>query len=181
MLYLRPGDGIGIRVGLRNQILGVRVSSGAPNFKLKKETVMSEFNVLVGKRINGLLIGNDAWSLVFRDINGRHYRFNTENDCCNSVWFNHVNGVETVFGHSDVFDVLRGATVVSVEDKGWSENRDDEDGYEVVQDGFWTIRTDRGYIDIEVRNSHNGYYGGSVRYDEGTSDLADFAAVTEDF
>ena len=26
----RPGDGIGIRVGLRNQILGVRVSSGAP-------------------------------------------------------------------------------------------------------------------------------------------------------
>ena len=25
-----PGDGIGIRVGLRSQILGVRVSSGAP-------------------------------------------------------------------------------------------------------------------------------------------------------
>ena len=89
--------------------------------------------------------------------------------------------METVFGHSDVFDVLRGATVVSVEDKGWSENRDDEDGYEVVQDGFWTIRTDRGYIDIEVRNSHNGYYGGSVRYDEDTSDLEDFAPVTEDF
>ena len=28
-----PGDGIGIRVGLRSQILGVRVSPGAPNFK----------------------------------------------------------------------------------------------------------------------------------------------------
>ena len=27
-----PGDGIGIRVGLRSQILGVRVSSGAPIF-----------------------------------------------------------------------------------------------------------------------------------------------------
>ena len=26
-----PGDGIGIRVGLRSQILGVRVSSGAPS------------------------------------------------------------------------------------------------------------------------------------------------------
>jgi hypothetical protein len=97
---------------------------------------MSEFNVLVGKRINGLLIGNDAWSLVFRDINGRHYRFNTENDCCNSVWFNHVNGVETVLGKGDVFDVLRGATVLSVEDKGWGDNRNDEDGHEVVQDGF---------------------------------------------
>ena len=29
-MYLSPGDGIGIRVGLRNQILGVRVSSEAP-------------------------------------------------------------------------------------------------------------------------------------------------------
>ena len=29
--YFSPGDGIGIRVGLRNQILGVRLSSGAPN------------------------------------------------------------------------------------------------------------------------------------------------------
>ena len=28
---ISPGDGIGIRVGLRSQILGVRVSSGAPN------------------------------------------------------------------------------------------------------------------------------------------------------
>jgi hypothetical protein len=28
-----PGDGIGIRVGLRSQILGVRVSSGAPSFQ----------------------------------------------------------------------------------------------------------------------------------------------------
>ena len=32
---LRPGDGIGIRVGLRSQILGVRVSSGAPIIKEK--------------------------------------------------------------------------------------------------------------------------------------------------
>ena len=27
---ISPGDGIGIRVGLRSQILGVRLSSGAP-------------------------------------------------------------------------------------------------------------------------------------------------------
>ena len=35
-MNLRPGDGIGIRVGLRSQILGVRVSSGAP---IKGETM----------------------------------------------------------------------------------------------------------------------------------------------
>lgn len=144
---------------------------------------MSCFNVLLDKKINGMFIGNDAWSLVFSDINGRHYRFDTENDCCNSVWFNHVNGVDTVLGKGDVFDVLRGATVLSVEDKGWDENRDDVDGHEVVQDGFWTIRTDRGYIDIEVRNSHNGYYGGRVSYceDPELENIEDLVPVTEDF
>jgi hypothetical protein len=144
---------------------------------------MSEFNVLVGKRINGLFIGDSAWALVFRDINGRHYCFRTENDCCNTVWFNHVNGVETVLGEGNLFDILRGAMVTGVESKGWTDDRTDEDGYDVIQDGFWTIATDRGYIDLEVRNSHNGYYGGSVVYDA-ESDLGtieDLQAVTEDF
>ena len=144
---------------------------------------MSEFNVLVGKRINGLFIGDDAWALVFRDINGRHYCFRTENDCCNTVWFNHVNGVATVLGEGNVFDILRGAMVTGVEAKGWTDDRSDEDGWDVIQDGFWTIATDRGYIDLEVRNSHNGYYGGSVVYDE-ESDLGtieDLREVTKDF
>jgi hypothetical protein len=142
---------------------------------------MSEFNVLVGKRINGLFIGDDAWALVFRDINGRHYCFRTKNDCCNTVWFNHVNGVETVLGEGNLFDILRGAMVTGVEDKGWSEDR--EDGYDVIQDGFWTIATDRGYIDLEVRNSHNGYYGGSVVYDEESKidAISDLQAVVKDF
>ena len=142
---------------------------------------MSEFNVLVGKRINGLFIGNDKWTLVFRDIAGRRYRFDTENDCCNSVWFNHVSGVN-ILGEGNSFDLLRGIEVLSVESKGWGDDRSDEDGYEVVQDAFWTIRTDRGYIDLEVRNSHNGYYGGSVSYsgtDDGVPD--DLVQITEDF
>ena len=144
---------------------------------------MSEFNVLVGKRINGLFIGDSAWALVFRDINGRHYCFRTENDCCNTVWFNHVNGVETVLGEGNLFDILRGAMVTAVESKGWTADRGDENGWDVIQDGFWTISTDRGYIDLEVRNSHNGYYGGSVVYDE-ESDLGtieDLRELTKDF
>ena len=144
---------------------------------------MSEFNVLVGKRINGLFIGDSAWALVFRDINGRHYCFRTKNDCCNTVWFNHVNGVETVLGEGNVFDILRGAMVTGVESKGWTDDRTDEDGWDVIQDGFWTIATDRGYIDLEVRNSHNGYYGGSVVYDAESdmSKIENLQAVTEDF
>ena len=143
---------------------------------------MSEFNTLLGKRINGIFLGNDKWTLAFRTVEGQYVRYDTQNDCCNSVWFNHISGVN-ILGDGNSFDLLRGVEVLAVEDKGWSDNRDDEDGYEVVQDGFWTIRTDRGYIDIEVRNSHNGYYGGSVVYveDSDLSNVADFEQVVEDF
>ena len=143
---------------------------------------MSEFNVLKNKRINGLLMGNDGLTIVFRTTEGKYYQFDTQNDCCNSVWFNHITGVDTL-GKGTSFDVIRGALVIGVEDKGWSENRFDEDGHEAVQDGFWTLRTDRGYIDIEVRNSHNGYYGGSVVLNDDCNlqEIEDLREVFEDF
>ena len=143
---------------------------------------MSVFKNLVGQRINGIFLGNDSWALLIRTIDGKFHRYDTQNDCCNSVWFNHLNGV-TILGEGNSFDLLRGAVVTGVEDKGWGENRSDEQGYEVVQDGFWTIKTDRGYIDIEVRNSHNGYYGGSVKHieDFDVSAVENLRQVTEDF
>lgn len=136
---------------------------------------------LTGHRINGIFLGNDAWTLVFRTVDGRWLRFDTKNDCCNNVWFNHITGVEAV-GEGHVFDMLRGAEVLEVISKGWSENVESED-YEVIQDGFWTIHTSRGYIDIEVRNSHNGYYGGSVEFNEedGISGIEDLTEVLVDF
>ena len=122
---------------------------------------MSTFKNLVGQRINGIFLGNENWCLVFRTVEGRWFRYDTSNDCCNSVWINHMSGVE-IAGDNNSFDLLRGALVLSAEDRGWNDNREDETGYDVVQDGFWCITTDRGYIDIEVRNSHNGYYGGEL-------------------
>jgi len=142
---------------------------------------MTIFRELIGKKINGIFLGNDKWTLVFRDVEGKHYRFDTSNDCCNTVWINHITGVDCVRSGNDVFSLLRGAEVISAEDKGWGENRDDDE-YEVVQDGFWTIKTDRGYIDIEVRNSHNGYYGGGFDpSDEDISDIQDLIEIKEDF
>jgi hypothetical protein len=145
---------------------------------------MSTFSNLVGKRINGVFVGNDNWALVFRDVNGKFYRYDTSGDCCNNVWVNHITGVDVV-GKGNEFDLLRGALVIKAESKGWNDNRDgNEDGYEVVQEAFWTIHTDRGYIDIEVRNSHNGYYGGSFEPaddDRGLDDIENLTLVTEDF
>jgi hypothetical protein len=150
---------------------------------MKKGNVMSIFNNLVGKRINGIFLGNDAWTVVFRTTEGEHFRYDTGNDCCNSVWVNHITGVDAV-GKGNSFDLLRGALVTGAEDKEWTENRDGSDeGHEVIQDGFYTLHTDRGYIDIEVRNSHNGYYGGSFEFaDEADlNEIEDLKEVNEDF
>jgi len=141
---------------------------------------VSVFNNLVGERINGVFLGNDDWTLMFRTVRGEFLRYDTVNVCCNSVWFNHINGLN-ILGEGNSFDLLRGALVLSVEDKGWGDNREGEDEYDVIQDAFWTIKTDRGYIDIEVRNSHNGYYGGSVDFVEDRDDVRDLRQVTEDF
>jgi hypothetical protein len=143
---------------------------------------MTVFKNLIGKRINGILLGNDNWTVVFRTTEGEHFRYDTANDCCNTVWINHITGVNVV-GRGNSFDLLRGALVLGGEDKEWTENRPGKDGWEVIQDGFYTLHTDRGYIDIEVRNSHNGYYGGTF---EETSevdleDIEDLQEITNDF
>lgn len=143
------------------------------------------FKSLIGERINGLFIGNDNWTILFRTINGRYLQFNTENDCCNQVWFNHISGLDCITSAENrLFDLMAGAEVLSVEDKGWERLGSDEDEFNVIDDGFWTITTTRGRIDIEVRNSHNGYYGGNVA-DAGiyysTKHVSGCKQVTDDF
>ena len=142
---------------------------------------MSVFDNLIGKRINRILISDSQTYLAFRTIDGETLFYATSGDCCNSVWVNHIAGVN-ILGKGNSFDLLRGALVTGAEDKGWGDNRSDEEGYDVIQDGFWTIRTDRGYIDIEVRNSHNGYYGGNFEPVEARYlDQDELRPVVEDF
>ena len=142
---------------------------------------MSVFKNLVGERINGIFLNEHNNRLCIRTINGKDFYYFTSGECCNTVWINHMTGVD-ILNKDNSFDILRGALVTAAEDKGWSEDRpDDEDGYDVIQDGFFTLSTDRGYIDFEVRNSHNGYYGGSFEADDSPSNNDPFRPVTEDF
>jgi len=150
---------------------------------------MSVFNNLLGKRINAVYLANGNETVVFRDTEGKFYRYDTCNDCCNTVWVNHVVGVD-LLGKGDVFDLMRGALVTGSEDKEWTDNcpwtpEDGGDYGDVIQDGFYTLKTDRGYIDFEVRNDHNGYYGGMFLENEDLDwefeDLENLKEIKEDF
>ena len=149
---------------------------------------MSVLNKLVGRRINGIFLNEDNTKVVFRTIEDEVIGFYTHGDCCNTVYINHFQGIDVV-GEGNAFDLLRGALVTSVEEKEWvaidddpTEYDDDSYGGGCVEDGFFTISTNRGYIDFEVRNEHNGYYSGHIEeLDEKENVLDGLYPLTKDF
>lgn len=140
-------------------------------------------NELLGKRIKKLYINDDKTILVFETATRELIGFQTEGECCNSVWFDKVSGVSALRRYDEeVFDVIAGgATVNRIEEKSWTEiPTDDEEGYhDVLENCIITIATDHGYLDIEVRNSHNGYYGGHVNRFE-VSDVSKYSLLKHD-
>ena len=128
---------------------------------------MGVLNKLVGHRINGIFLNEDNTKVVFRTTEDKRFGFYVHGDCCNTVYINHFQGRD-VIGEGNTFDLLRGALVLATEEKEWVtidiEDVHDEESWhdECVEDGFFTIKTDRGYIDFEVRNEHNGYYSGHL-------------------
>ena len=149
---------------------------------------MSVLSKLIGKRINGIFLNGDNTRVVFRTIEDERIGFYVHGDCCNTVYINHFQGADVV-GEGNAFDILRGALVTAVEEKEWVQIDDDEVDADdqswsdsCVEDGFFTIKTNRGYIDFEVRNEHNGYYSGHIEeLDDKDAVLDDLYALTKDF
>lgn len=108
------------------------------------------FDVLIGKTITMVTASLDLELMEFFDVSGEVFRFSTVIDCCNSVWFNHVSGL----------DSLIKSTVLEVRQSQWNEVATTEQEEDTAC--FWTFITTHGYFDLEVRNSSNGYYGGGI-------------------
>ena len=95
-------------------------------------------------------------SITFLTDNGS-FTLNAYGDCCSHSWFEHMELPEFPFTITkletvDIADVTK------------------EDGYgceERLQTYSLKITTDKGHGDIEMRNSSNGYYGGSFEVDLG--------------
>lgn len=122
---------------------------------------MSVFEELIGKTIKEIQVSSNEMILHFITDSGE-FTYATENDCCNTVWFCHVNGIELCLG-SEVTEVI-------YKDGGAIESASD---YDCLDNWFYTLKTSGGYLDIEVRNSHNGYYGGSVSLLDDTRSASD--------
>jgi len=106
---------------------------------------------LIGRTVFAVSITQDKEGICFHTDGGdRWYR--TERDCCNSVWLNHVQGVRSLWGEE----------VLGIDEYGWVDTTPTPDLDEYEECLSVSIRTRKGTCDLEFRNNHNGYYGGSV-------------------
>ena len=118
-----------------------------------------ELEDLIGKTIVKVAITIDQKYIFLTTSENEQYDLEAQVDCCNSVWFEHLTGV----------DNLIDSTILDFEEKEWEEVEDRIGGDECEEKGFYTFKTTKGYFDIELRNNHNGYYGGSIGVTKGGS------------
>lgn len=111
------------------------------------------FSEIVGKQVLGVAKGEGDWELAFVTNEGA-YVYHAYGDCCNYVWFNHVDAPE----------VFLNATVTELDSHGFEVL--EESDWSVLEHWFIKVKTTLGYCNIELRNDHNGYYGGYVDFIE---------------
>lgn len=110
---------------------------------------------LTRKRIKSIEI-NERRDLIALDTDDGIVFLSAVGDCCSHSWFEHIQGLEALVGHE-----IRG-----VEDRQMPDIPDKPDEYEVIKSYGWSIITERGRCELEMRNSSNGYYGGWIEVSE---------------
>lgn len=104
---------------------------------------------LVGCKI--LNVFGNSNNISFKTDKG-FINFQAEGDCCSHSWFEHFEGV----------DSLVGATVKNIEEISLENVGIKSEDWECIRVYGYKITTDKGYAQIEMRNSSNGYYGGYI-------------------
>jgi hypothetical protein len=112
---------------------------------------MSLLRKLVGRRVIDVRISPDKTVIAFKfDVSALVIQ--AVGDCCSESWFEHISGLEYLLAA-----VVRDIDVNDDE----SEVVPVTPGRQEVERAYsYSIYTERGTCQIEMRNSSNGYYGG---------------------
>lgn len=114
---------------------------------------------LVGKRVQEVHLSVNNTYIKFLTNEG-NFCFFTESDCCSESWINHISGIETLLGE----------IVTKVDKIEMPEIQKDEPDFSGRQkvDRIYSFKifTLQGICELEMRNSSNGYYGGSLESTE---------------
>jgi hypothetical protein len=105
---------------------------------------------LIGQKILSAFINPEKTAVLLKTNNGDFY-LKWEGECCAECYIAHVNGA----------DLLVGSTILSAENTEWTSISSEEE-YMALETMGTKFITTKGYVDIETRLSHNGYYSGEI-------------------
>lgn len=114
---------------------------------------------LVDRVILGATLSEDKTALILQLDHSEEAVFQTEGDCCSSTWIEHLT-VPGDIRYGGRFMGFTSGSPVPTEDQ--HEHGNGDDYYESLAYYGLAIRTTRGEIIVDYRNSSNGYYGGSI-------------------
>jgi hypothetical protein len=108
-----------------------------------------EQKTLFGKKLIGVNLepGNEQLCLLTED--GQNIWLRVEAERCSETWIEHIT------------EPKYPATILSVEEKDLGSAPATKQEYDKKYSTI--LATDQGNLEIEFRNSSNGYYGGSLR------------------
>lgn len=115
---------------------------------------MSEFKELVGKVVTSVEVSDDKQVIRFNLMDDKPVIYCADGDCCSHSWFESIQGLDNLL-YNMVLDVETKEEKIPDSPSKYGDD-------EVTVAYGYTIKTKDGYFDIEMRNSSNGYYGGSV-------------------
>lgn len=115
---------------------------------------MMKINVLehmIGKEFVSVVATEDE--ILFTEKNGNYYKMYHDQDCCESVTIDDINGN---------LDDLVGSMILVAEERSSGTQNKDEDDSDTETWTFYIFRTEKGTVDIKWYGTSNGYYSERV-------------------
>ena len=129
----------------------------------------------LGEVISGVWINGDKTAIKFTFTDGTDAYLYTEGDCCSETWIEHIND----------FEYAVGMEITSTETTCLGEaiptRQECDQLYAASVNGTRTNYPNHVRLDIEFRNSSNGYYGGDINWCLKPNSDDEWVEIKEDF
>ncbi|SRR5258708_1432897 len=135
--------------------------------------MLTNESVLVGRKIKEVKMPDDE-NIEFFLEDGKKITWRTYGDCCSETWFESIDGIGYLRG-GIVVEIIEKEIPKEVQEqlKSTRQESDQLYGYTLIveieggeYDKDYNRIPRRERVDIEFRNSSNGYYGGDVTESE---------------
>lgn len=103
---------------------------------------------LIGRFVKGAKIFDSDVVVLNTDLGPMYLTWS--GDCCASCYLANISGA----------DNLMGAKILEIETAEWK--RKENDDFDVVETMGTKIKTEKGYVTLETRLEHNGFYCGQI-------------------